>query len=97
MAYEELLTRDAADNSYLPLTASRCVPYFTTLAASTASGITVTVEGASFTNPPVILPISGTDEDYNKITAVSATDNVLTFTLSSSLDAAVQIMIIDSL
>lgn len=98
MAYEELLTRDVADVSYLAADTSVCRPFNVTLAANTATGATVTLSEAKIANPPLIAKISGTDVDYAKITSVNVdeTTKVMTFTLSSSLTEELKLLVIDS-
>lgn len=70
---------------------------WTVIVPSDSSGSkAITVTGAQFAQPPLIAKASGTDDDYAKITAVSATANTLTFTLSAATSAALTLMVIET-
>lgn len=73
-----------------------CRAWTVTLPSGSSGSKAVTVSGATFGKSPLIAKSSGSDDDYNKITAVSAAANSLTFTLSSATSAALTLMVIET-
>lgn len=95
MAYEEILTKPVADKAYQPK-GNYCRNWTVALPSGSSGSKAVTVTGAQFAQPPLIAKASGSDDDYAKITAVSATPNALTFTLSAATSAALTLMVIET-
>lgn len=73
-----------------------CRAWTVTVPSGSSGSKAITVSGATFGKSPLIAKSSGSDTDYNKITAVSATTNTLTFTLSSATSAALTLMVIET-
>lgn len=95
MAYEEILTKPVADEAYQPK-GTYCKNWTVVLPSGSSGSKAITVSGATFGKSPLIAKSSGSDDDYNKITAVSATTNTLTFTLSAATSAALTLMVIET-
>ena len=95
MAYEEILTKPVADKAYQPKE-TYCRNCTVVLPSGSSGSKAITVTGAQFAQPPLIAKASGSDDDYAKITAVSATTNALTFTLSAATSAALTLMVIET-
>lgn len=95
MAYEEILTKPVADKTYQPK-GTYCKNWTVALPSGSSGSKVITVTGAKFTQPPLIAKASGSDDDYAKITAVSATTNTLTFTLSAATNAILTLMVIET-
>lgn len=73
-----------------------CRAWTVTIPSGSSGSKVITVTGAKFAQPPLIAKASGSDDDYAKITAVSATTNTLTFTLSAATSAALTLMVIET-
>lgn len=73
-----------------------CRSWTVTIPSGSSGSKSITVSGASFSKSPLITKSSGSDTDYNKITAVSASTNNLTFTLSSATSAALTLTVIET-
>ena len=73
-----------------------CRAWTVTVPSGSSGSKAITVSGATFGKAPLIAKSSGSDDDYNKITAVSATTNTLTFTLSAATSAALTLMVIET-
>ena len=95
MAYEEILTKPVADEAYQPK-GTYCKNWTVVLPSGSSGSKAITVTGAQLAQPPLIAKASGSDDDYAKITAVSATPNTLTFTLSAATSAALTLMVIET-
>ena len=95
MAYEEILTKPVADEAYQPK-GTYCRNWTVVLPSGSSGSKAITVTGAQFAQPPLIAKASGSNDDYAKITAVSATPNTLTFTLSAATSAALTLMVIET-
>ena len=95
MAYEEILTKPVADKAYQPK-GTYCRNWTVVLPSGSSGSKVITVTGAQFAQPPLIAKASGSDDDYAKITAVSAATNALTFTLSATTSAVLTLMVIET-
>lgn len=73
-----------------------CRAWTVTVPSGSSGSKAIAVSGATFSKSPLIAKSSGSDDDYNKITAVSASTNTLTFTLSAATSAALTLMVIET-
>lgn len=73
-----------------------CRAWTVTVPSGSSGSKAITVSGATFGKAPLIAKSSGTDTDYSKITAVSASENTLTFTLSSATSADLTLIVIET-
>lgn len=93
--YDGTLTKPVADEAYQPK-GTYCRNWTVALPSGSSDSKVITVTGAQFAQPPLIAKASGSDDDYAKITAVSATPNALTFTLSAATSAVLTLMVIET-